>query len=69
MTDTGRILEWIKYGAYGVPRRIPASDFNRDDFVDFFDNDDFAAAMSAGADSADANYSDADTIRRYQVCS
>jgi hypothetical protein len=37
MTETGRILEWLKPRAYGVARRIPAWDFNRDGFFDFED--------------------------------
>jgi len=41
MTDTGRILEWIKYSTYGVAQRVPIADFNGDSFVDFFDDADY----------------------------
>ncbi|XVJ60748.1 MAG: hypothetical protein HEQ23_15715 [Tepidisphaera sp.] len=38
MTETGRILERIKYSAYGVAMRVPVTDFNLDGFVDAFDD-------------------------------
>ena len=41
MTSSGRILERVTYSAYGVATRHPAADFNRDGFVDFFDDADF----------------------------
>jgi len=60
MTDTGRILEWIKYSAYGVVQRVPMADFNRDGFVDFFDDiayDDCYTGVSCPAgQSADINF-------------
>jgi RHS repeat-associated protein len=41
MSDSGRILERIKYSAYGVATRVPVADFNRDGSVDFFDDADY----------------------------
>ncbi len=56
MTDTGRILEWFKYSAYGVVQRLPMADYNRDTFVDFFDDGDFDTAYTASSTTADINY-------------
>src|SRR5690606_24646965 len=39
-TSTGRVREWVKYSAYGVPYLIPFTDVNSDGTVtsqDFFD--------------------------------
>ncbi len=41
MTEAGRILEWIKYSAYGVASRIPVGDYNRDGAVNGTDDSDF----------------------------
>lgn len=56
MTSAGRILEWMKYSAYGVAQRIPLGDFNRDGQVDFFDDGDFATEYGGLTAAADINY-------------
>jgi len=59
MSDSGRILERIKYSAYGVAQRIPVADFNRDGSVDFFDladyDDCYTGAGCPSGQTADMN--------------
>jgi RHS repeat-associated protein len=38
ITDGGRLAEWVKYSAYGVPYGIPQSDTNGDGVVNSADN-------------------------------
>lgn len=60
LTGSGSILEWFKYSAYGVVKRVPLADFNRDNFVDLFDDLDFDDCFTGVAcppsQSADLNF-------------
>ncbi|MEK6703622.1 MAG: RHS repeat-associated core domain-containing protein [Planctomycetota bacterium] len=59
MTEAGRILEWIKYSAYGVAQRTSAAEYNHDGGVDSFDDSDFAtdyAVTPTPPTAADINF-------------
>lgn len=56
VSDGGRILETVKYSAYGVPLLLNPADYNRDGFINGDDYDDFSDDWDNTATSADVNF-------------
>ncbi len=54
--DSGRILETVKYSAYGVPLLLNPADYNRDGFVNGDDYDDFSDDWDNTVTAADVNF-------------
>ncbi|MFO0835766.1 MAG: RHS repeat-associated core domain-containing protein [Phycisphaerales bacterium] len=56
VSDSGRILETVKYSAYGVPLLLNPADYNHDGYVNGDDYDSFADDFDNAETAADVNF-------------